>query len=274
MKFCRRNNCPAVLTDVWGKEHDLIAEDIKLILTESQLKLWKYYDSWDEYKAAFKENNCYFCRTNYEENWIKESPFNYQFLNALVAMNDDEITAITQPDVNKINKLGTTKQGMLQVLGADDPTKLKYFKQKCLNIYPPLLRDEYFRSTIRDVKKARTLDAKSGVLNLKNKRLYAIPDMYAACERWFLHIEQPEGILPNGIVWTSERSYSEGQKLDILRSPSLYMEHAIRNMAEGSLADICREWFTTKGVYTSCHDMISRILQFDKLMSRRTVMYE
>lgn len=43
----------------------------------------------------------------------------------------------------------------------------------------------------------------------------------------------------------------------------LYMEHALREMADGTLADICKEWLTTRGVYTSVHDLITRILQFD-----------
>lgn len=48
----------------------------------------------------------------------------------------------------------------------------------------------------------------------------------------------------------------------------LYMEHALREMADGTLADICKEWLTTRGVYTSVHDLITRILQFDKPKGR------
>lgn len=39
IKFCEVNNCPAVLTDIYGQEHDLIAEDIQVILFKSQFQL-------------------------------------------------------------------------------------------------------------------------------------------------------------------------------------------------------------------------------------------
>lgn len=79
LAFARENDCPAVATDVWGQEHDLIAEDIQVVFTESQLKLWSYYDSWDDYKNRWHENNCYLCRTNYEEDNIPDSEWNYRF---------------------------------------------------------------------------------------------------------------------------------------------------------------------------------------------------
>jgi len=46
----------------------------------------------------------------------------------------------------------------------------------------------------------------------------------------------------------------------VLRSPHLYMEHAVRTISHDP---VVYEWFYTGGVYTSCHDLISRILQFD-----------
>lgn len=40
----------------------------------------------------------------------------------------------------------------------------------------------------------------------------------------------------------------------------LYMEHAVRTIVHDPAI---YRWFYTKGIYTSCHDLISRILQFD-----------
>ena len=40
----------------------------------------------------------------------------------------------------------------------------------------------------------------------------------------------------------------------------LYMEHAVRKIVKDPAI---YDWFYTGGVYTSCHDLISRILQFD-----------
>ena len=51
------------------------------------------------------------------------------------------------------------------------------------------------------------------------------------------------------------------KKADVLRSPHLYMEHFISPIVDN---DEVYRWFTTNGIYTSCHSMISRVLQFDQ----------
>lgn len=54
--------------------------------------------------------------------------------------------------------------------------------------------------------------------------------------------------------------YRSYDKADVLRSPHLFMEHAVRTINHDPAV---YDWFYTKGVYTSCHDLLSRILQFD-----------
>lgn len=111
---------------------------------------------------------------------------------------------------------------------------------------------------MRAIKKRWLQDAQSGRIKCKNKRLFAIPDMYAACEHWFLGKEQPEGLLKDGEI--ACRIYQNYDEADVLRSPHLYHEHAIRQITHDPAI---YDWFYTGGVYTSCHDLISRILQFD-----------
>ncbi len=92
-----------------------------------------------------------------------------------------------------------------------------------------------------------------------------LPDFYAACEYWFGHIDNPIGLLSDKEVycWLFKRC----EKLDCLRSPHLYKEHAIRfniaNDAYGDRSKLIREWFTTDGIYASTHDLISKILMYD-----------
>ena len=45
-----------VIKDAWENMHDVIKEDIQVIFTASQLKMWKYYDSWEDYKRVLHEN--------------------------------------------------------------------------------------------------------------------------------------------------------------------------------------------------------------------------
>lgn len=260
MAFCRERGAPPVIEDVWGQTHNLVLEDICVIFTESQLKLWKYYDSWEHYKSCFKKCGCHLCCTNYEEDYVDDTTINYQMLQTLIDMTDEEIEEFTRKTKQKISSLATNKQAMLRTLGADASSDNPYLA--ALAIFPELLRDGYAKETIKNIKRRMLLDAKSGSIVCENKRLFAIPDLYAACEFWFLGEENPNGLIPDGYVCSVLDD--PGEEIDVLRSPHLYFEHAIRKVYSDEKT---RKWFRTKGIYTSCHDLISRILQFDKLMS-------
>lgn len=257
LEFCKTHDVSPVIQDVWGEEHDLVQENIKVIFTVSQFKLWKYYDDWHHYIREFKRCGCHLCATNYEENWISDTTLNYQMTQALVDFTDDEIKTYTANAKEKLNNLATDKETMLRALGADEPEDDPHLI--ALRIYPELLRDGYERATLKAIKRRMLLDDKSGAILCKNKRLFAIPDLYAACEFWFLGQEHPKGLLEDEYVYS--KLCASVDEVDVLRSPSLYMEHAVRKCDHNPEL---RKWFNTNGIYTSCHDLISRVLQFDK----------
>ena len=70
--------------------------------------------------------------------------------------------------------------------------------------------------------------------------------------------KDPSGLLKDGEV--SSYLYRGCEKLDCLRSPHLYREHAVR---KNVVTRETKKWFTPNALYTSCHDLISKILQFD-----------
>ena len=73
-----------VIPDAWGKTHDVIEEDIKVLFTASQLKMWKYYDSWDDYKKAFKENGMRIAVNKFADTEPKGyAKTSYQFIQTL-----------------------------------------------------------------------------------------------------------------------------------------------------------------------------------------------
>lgn len=85
-------------------------------------------------------------------------------------------------------------------------------------------------------------DAKSGKLLVDGARYtYLCPDLYAFCEKLFLNIQNPKGLLSGSDVHCS--LYDEGY-IDILRSPHLFREHGVRwnkkmrNMKSGSLPQV------------------------------------
>lgn len=264
-RFIEEHNYSPIIKDIYGEEHNIIDEDIQIIFTKSQFKMAKYYDNFDSYKDSFKKYHCHAGRCNIEEDRIKNAKINYQMLQTLTNITDDEIDILTHKSADKISNICSSKETMLDILGVTPYNNNMTSFQKALKIYPALLNDTYAKDVIRDVKDSLLKKYRSGKLEITGKYTFILPDFYAACEYWFGHIEKPHGLLNDGEVfcWLFKRY----DKLDCLRSPHLYKEHAVRfniaNKAYGERAEKIREWFTTDGIYTSTHDLISKILQFD-----------
>lgn len=254
-KFAEKYGSSKV-TDIYGKEWDIFKDDIQVIFTASQFKMKKYYEDWDDYKKRFKDNKCQAVKLN-EEDIGEDATLNYQMLQTLTDVTNEELKLLANETVKDILQLGSDKETMLSVLGATKANKYKNYYQEALFMYPEMLNDEHSKKIIKDKKKSLIRDARAGKLKINGKYTYLIPDLYAFCERLFLNKESPKGLLGNGEVYCS--IYKEG-KLDILRSPHLYKEHSVRTNV---LDDEKMEWFTTSGIYTSIFDPISRILQFD-----------
>ena len=245
--------------DIYGQEHDVIAEGIKYIFTKSQFKLAKYYKSWDDYKEKFKENQCEACYCNIEEPYIPKSRINYQMLQTLSDMKDEEIEKLIRQTVEEIESIGNDYQTTMRLLGATEYNKNPSWFQEALMIYPELFRDPCCRDVLKQTKQSLVKQAKAGRLRVNGKYLFLSPDLYAFCEWLFLGEQNPKGLLEDGEVYTSE--FKNGDELACLRSPHLYREWAIKQNKRNEELD---RWFgMTKCVYTSCHDLISRILQFD-----------
>lgn len=264
-KFIEVNNCSHIIKDIYGKEHDVIAEDIQIIFTKSMFKMWKYYDSWEQYKDMYKKYNCSTGYTNLEEDRIKDATINYQMLQTLTDITDDEIEKITKSSVDKIKNLCSSIDSIKNLLGITPYNLHKTAFQKSIELYPNLLNDEYSKSYLRSIKDSVVKKCRAGKLHVHSKYTFLLPDFYAACQYWFMNEKNPKGLLEDGEVfcWLFRKS----EKLDCLRSPHLYKEHAIRkNIAWRECKkrqEQLREWYSTDAIYTSCHDLISKILQFD-----------
>ncbi|RXZ78181.1 hypothetical protein EBB07_29440 [Paenibacillaceae bacterium] len=247
-----------LIKDIYGQEHDVIKEGIEVIFTKSQFKMWKYYSNWEDYINKFQANNCQAGMCNEEEASIPETKINYQMLQTLTSFSNQQLNTLCQPTNDEITKIATDRKTMLKVLGVNDSrTNLNYY-QSALKIYPELLADSYSKEILKQLKKKKVIEGRAGKLNIKGKYTFICPDLYAFCQFLFLGMEKPTGLLKEGEVYCS--LYKEKSKLDCLRSPHLYKEHAVRyNVTDSRIS----KWFKTKGLYTSCHDPISKILMFD-----------
>ena len=202
---------------------------------------------------------------NTEEDRIKNAKINYQMLQTLTNITDEEIDQLTKKSADRISNICTSIDTMKDILGITPyNTNMTPF-QKAVKLYPALLNDTYAKDVLRATKNSLLKKYRSGKLEITGKYTFILPDFYAACEYWFGHIENPIGLLQDKEVfcWL----FKKYDKLDCLRSPHLYKEHAVRfnvaNKAYDERSKKIREWFITDGLYTSTHDLISRILQFD-----------
>lgn len=264
-KFIEVNHCSPIITDIYNKKHDVLKEDIQIIFTKSQFKMHNYYDSWEEYKTAFKTYRCTAGKCNVEEERIPNGRLNYQMLQTLTDITDDEVDLLTRKSAERINNICASMKTMMEIFGVTPYNKNMTPFQKALKLYPALLNDTYTKDILRDIKNSLVKKYRSGKLEVNGKYTFLLPDFYAACEYWFGHIKNPQGLLDNQEVFC--HLYRKYDKLDCLRSPHLYKEHAIRNntahSSYGERAGKIREWFPTNGIYASTHDLISKLLMYD-----------
>lgn len=257
-----KEKCPdgqCIVTDIYGENHDILNEGIKYIFTKSQFKLNKFYSSWDCYKARFKTFGCEASYCNIEETDVPISRINYQMLQTLSDMTDIEIQNLTKITVKEIENIGFDYQTTLKLLGATKQNKNPNAFQKAIMLYPELFRDGYSKDILKQTKKSLIKQAKAGRLKVNGKYYFLSPDLYAFCEWLFLKNENPKGLLADKEIYCSE--YQDKDELACLRSPHLYREWAIRTNKKNQ--EISKWFGNTKCIYTSCYDLISKILQFD-----------
>lgn len=258
-----------VVKDIYGDEHDIIAEDIEYIFTKSQFKLHKAYLSWEQYKTWFKEYGCTAGKTNEEEKEIPNARINYQMLQSLTDMTKREMERLARKTIHDIDKIGNDYRTTMKLLGCSETNTNKNFMQKSLEIYPELARDPYNRHVLKDTQRSLVKQGKAGRLMVNGKYTFISPDLYAFCEWLFLGKENPDGLLEQNEV--SCNLYSDGEELDCLRSPHLYVEHAVR---QNVVNEKTKEWFDTKCLYTSTKDLISKVLMFDCDGDKALVVHE
>jgi len=247
-----------MVTDIFGKKHDVLNDGIEIIFTKSQFKMYKYYASWKQYVESFTKYNCQAGKCNEEEDFFQNAKINYQMLQTLSDMTDEELEKITERTRRHILNIGNDRKTKLRLLGVTKANTKKNNLQQAIEIYPELLRDNYCKEILKSVKKSLVNDGRAGKLDLDCKYTFIAPDVYAFCEWLFLGIKNPEGLLGDKEVFCN--LYADEIKLDCLRSPSLYREHAVRS---NKTNEKNKEWFITNVLYTSCNDLMSKILQND-----------
>lgn len=247
-----------IVYDIWGTEHNVVKENIKYIFCKSQMKLHKFYSSWEEYCDNFEKYGSTVNYCNMEEEVIKDSPLSYQMLQQL-DLTEKEIELITKKTNKDIEEIGHDYQTTMKLLGAVQSNQNPSYFQQSLMIYPELFKDYYCRDILKQTKKSLVKKAKGGKIKTRGKYLFVVPNPYSFCEWLFKGVINPEeGFAPDEVYTTQ---FHDGDELALLRSPSLGKEWGIRKNKRTPELD---KWLgQTKCIYCSSYDTISKLLSFD-----------
>lgn len=265
MKFLRLKSVEGVkpspiIRDIWGAEHNVIEENIKVLLTGSQVKMWSYYDSWDEFKQVFKKCGKKIAINKFADTKPKGyAKSSYQFIQTLSSekLSDDKIEALCADTLEYLNVLKTDANKIAEILS--EP-----YLSDAIRAYPNLIQDNYVQKKLENKFRSERKDTCGNKLILKDSLYsYICPDLYAFCEWLFCGIENPKGIVTRNYVYNGFYNDKGYDKVDCLRSPHLYMEHGIRNLVKGDELELCKEWFCGYDTVVSSHDLLCRVLQFD-----------
>lgn len=261
------------VADIYGIEHDLQEEDIQIIFTKSQFKAYKYYTNdldskgnivrsgWDKYKQWFKEYDCKanMCNLEPTRKEFRKASLNYQMLQSSTDVTDEEIKYFTKPVCEYIYNGYTDIKTQLDMLKATKENKYRNNLQTALMIYPEMIQESYCKSLLSDMLNKKKKQAKFAKFKVDGTYTFLIPDIYAWMENLFNGNKNPKGILTHTKT-VSCKLYKNVNHVVVNRSPHLYRELGIEINVVNKKTN---KWFTTDGCYTSCHDLISKLLQFD-----------
>lgn len=269
----KQNDCKiaegAFIKDAWGDEIsiDYIRDSIKLILNTSQLKMWKKYKSWEQYKKAFKKNQLKISINNIMHYPTEDNPVvqgSYQFEQTIPRENvtEEKIENLSELTIQLINDARINPETALKIMGVsleDDELDPFYASIKA---YPQLLQDTHVKKRINSKIDSIRRKAMGGKPFIYGFYSYICPDLYAACEYWFCGDKEPKGIIPANSVYNPFYNDKDDIKeIACLRSPHLSdCEHGIMKLAK---SEECKRWFHGLDTVISTHDLLTKTLQCD-----------
>ena len=246
----------ANMIDAWG--NPVTVEEFlnaKMILTDSQLKMRKYYDSMQEYRKCFKKAKLSITVNNCAHQAKSEVKVAYQPFQTIPRDNltDETIKKLADKTVRYIEDAKKNPKAALQLMGIeidseDMEDKMKDVEMNVLHAailkYPQLLNDIHVQKIMKSVLLSERRKAQGCKLVLDGFWSYICPDLYAFCQWLFLGQDVPEGLVPNGYIYNHYYNDKEIEETCCLRYPHLSdCEHGIRKVLQSKE---CEEWFNGK----------------------------
>ena len=266
-QYIKENNLTTKVKDIYGKEYDVIEDDIRIIFTKSQFKMNKYYRNvldengnvvktgWEVYKDYYKQYGCTCNKCMEDEDRLKNMRINYQMLQTLTDMTDEQIELLTKDTKELINKVHVDRDEQLKFLGATLDKKDRSNIQEIVRLYPEMLTSKYMKRQLGDTIASFKKQAKSGRIRLKAKRVFIIPDLVHFMSELFGD-GSDYALEPREV---SFNVYKKSKRLALLRSPHLSREWFLSE----NVFNEKTKYFKTNGIYVSAKDLMSKVLMCD-----------
>ena len=266
-KFIEKHSCESFILDAWNHTVPIeTVKQMKIILTQSQLKMWQYYESMDDYREKFKASGAAITINNFAEPVGKEYiRLSYQPIQTLSRekFTEERMEKLCQKSVDYINQAKTDPDVALKIMGIDmgkEDIRLDGLYM-AIKLYPQLLSDGYVKKKVQERIKTERKRMQSGRIYVKGIQGYICPDLYAFCQWLFCDEENPKGLIPENHVYSKHYNEQEISEVCCIRYPHLSdCEHGIRSLIR---SEECKEWFSDDDIVISTHDLLTKTLQAD-----------
>lgn len=220
LEWAEKNVGSYIIKDVWGHDRDL--RESELILTESQLKLWSHYDSWEDYYNKCVENH-YTIRiaktAPHEVDDVRQ--LNYQFIQPY-ELSDGDVSELISKTVDEIKDIMRFdyKKSIVYLCGSkldEDNIQFADVAAKALMINKNMIDDPYVYSKINNMIQKRIIDAKIGVLDVYGNFQILSGDLVCLCESMFGL--EPRGVLKAGEIYSKYWRDKGVERVTCYRAP-------------------------------------------------------
>jgi len=260
-----------LIDDVWGNPIGDI-RNYDVILTESQFKLWKAYNSWDEYV-----NKCNINGLNWGVSKVTpkiENKYcftNYQFIQA-TNFSDEDIESLCQPTIEWFNDiLGEDVYKTMLFLNPKSFTWDKFnYKNignnivKALIMNKEVIKDTYIKNKIYQQIRKKVNQSCMGKLLVEGNFQVMISDPYAFCE--YIFGMEVKGLLARGEYYSKYWNDNNSPKISAMRAPLTWRSEI--NTLNLKNNDDVNEWYKyiSSGIIYNIHGvdcMIAADSDFD-----------
>ena len=252
------------IVDIWGKEWDIEKDGINCILTKSQFKFYKKFNSFQDWLDSFNEVIYGYRRTfniskvaDKVSDLPRRKPLSYQPLQSL-ELDEEQIKILCADTVETIKRISTDVDSFLEYRGllADEENRYEsnsidvpeYYK--ALKKNKNLFYDDWIQKKVQaDIKNYKERTYRGGILVEGNYQTF-IPDIYGLAEYAFgLPVK---GLLDKDQVYSNYWLNKGVKVIDIIRYPHIAMEHKISEVVSPAKMQYYK--YITEGIVTNLYD--------------------